>query len=540
MPGRAVPELSTVRSYHQRSKHQVQRYAAGPETLDWEAQPSPWRHWQGAPVALLPPAPADLADVPWPALFNSGAVPAQPPGLAGLGTLLSLGLGISAWKQQGPDRWAVRCNPSSGNLHPTEAYVLARGLPGLADGLYHHAPLHQTLERRALLAAEAGAAPGLWLGLASIHWREAWKYGERAFRYCQLDAGHAQGALRYAAAVLGWGLRRLASPGPAALASLLGLDRAADFGRAEAEEPEALMQVLAPGLPADAAVPAAASLQGWAGQANRLDAHPMYRWPVIDAVAHATRVGTDAPVATAASVSPVPRADMPQPLPAASLIRQRRSAQQFDRRAPMSAASLHALAAALQPAAGLPWDLWPAPARVHPVFFVHRVDGLAPGAYLLPRGDGALQRLSAALAPGLPWQPVPGSPLWQLAANPALAGTLRTLCCHQALASDANVAVALLAEFDLALAAQGPAGYRHLLQEAGLLGQVLYMEAEARGHQGTGIGCFFDDALHQLLGITGTALQSLYHFTLGTARLDPRITTLPPDAGGATTPEPAP
>ena len=27
--------------------------------------------------------------------------------------------------------------------------------------------------------------------LSSIHWREAWKYGERAFRYCQHDIGHA-------------------------------------------------------------------------------------------------------------------------------------------------------------------------------------------------------------------------------------------------------------------------------------------------------------------------------------------------------------
>jgi nitroreductase len=41
------------------------------------------------------------------------------------------------------------------------------------------------------------------VGLSSIHWREAWKYGERAFRYCQHDVGHVLGTLRFAAAALG-------------------------------------------------------------------------------------------------------------------------------------------------------------------------------------------------------------------------------------------------------------------------------------------------------------------------------------------------
>jgi nitroreductase len=44
------------------------------------------------------------------------------------------------------------------------------------------------------------------VGLSSIFWREAWKYGERAFRYCQHDVGHALGTLRSAAAALGWKL----------------------------------------------------------------------------------------------------------------------------------------------------------------------------------------------------------------------------------------------------------------------------------------------------------------------------------------------
>ena len=86
----------------------------------------------------------------------------------------------------------------------------------------------------------------------------------------------------------------------------------------------------------------------------------------------------------------------------------------------------------------------------------------------------------------------------------------------------------MLAEFDKTLAEEGPWLYRRMFWEAGMIGQVLYLEAEAAGLRGTGIGCFFDDAVHEVCGLTGTAFQSLYHFTLGGARTDRRIQTLPP------------
>jgi hypothetical protein len=43
-------------------------------------------------------------------------------------------------------------NPSSGNLHPTEAYVIVGALPGLADrpAAYHYAPDRHVLELRCL------------------------------------------------------------------------------------------------------------------------------------------------------------------------------------------------------------------------------------------------------------------------------------------------------------------------------------------------------------------------------------------------------
>lgn len=61
-----------------------------------------------------------------------------------------------------------------------------------------------------------------------------------------------------------------------------------------------------------------------------------------------------------------------------------------------------------------------------------------------------------------------------------------------------------------------------------MLGQVLYLEAEAAGIRATGIGCFFDDEMHALLGIEDHCWQSLYHFTVGGPIEDPRLMTLPP------------
>ena len=88
----------------------------------------------------------------------------------------------------------------------------------------------------------------------------------------------------------------------------------------------------------------------------------------------------------------------------------------------------------------------------------------------------------------------------------------------------------MLAEFDAALSHEGAGFYPRLFWEAGLIGQVLYLEAEAAGLRGTGIGCFFDDIVHDLLGLGDAAWQSLYHFTVGGPVADPRLRTHPPYA----------
>ena len=64
--------------------------------------------------------------------------------------------------------------------------------------------------------------------------------------------------------------------------------------------------------------------------------------------------------------------------------------------------------------------------------------------------------------------------------------------------------------------------YPRLFREAGALGQALYLAAEA-----IGLGCYFDDSMHALLGLDSTSLQSLYHFTVGRPVHDPRLSERP-------------
>ena len=358
----------------------------------------------------------------------------------------------------------------------------------------------------------------------------SWKYGERALRYCQLDIGHALGALRYAAGTLGWHLRLRGDVDDTRLRSLLGLDRSGDFAHAEGEDAELLLEI----LPADtmsSAIASPAALPGqWRGQANCLDPHPLYQWPVIAETNSASRM----PVLTP---DPLP----PDPWPtrkksghtaASTLIRRRRSAQRFDPETVMAADDFFTLLDALLPRSDLPWDVWPFTPRIHPILFVHRVSGLSSGLYALPRTAEGEPVLRMALNPDFSWEAVATAPT-HLPLRRLYSGDVRsiakTLSCHQAIAADSCFAVAFLAEYADSLKG-GAWHYRLLYQEAGLLGQIMYLEAESLGLNGTGIGCFFDDAVQEILGIKDNRLQSLYHFTVGHALTDTRISTLPPYA----------
>ncbi len=502
--------IASILAYHDRTKHHLNRYAAGPGALDWDAQPNPFRHWLDTPATRLPRN-VLASEILWPHLDQPRPPLAFTPD--SLGSLLRLCAGLTAWKQYGPSRWSLRAHPSSGNLHPTETWLSLAGVPGLQDGLYHYQPQDHSLERR---AHGATVTSGVWLGYTSIPWREAWKYGERAFRYCQLDLGHVLAALAYAAALHGWEARLLPWH-PDQVAAHLGVDRHADFTGVEAEEAEVMVA-----LQAAATLPP--TWTEWAGRPALLDPKPMYEWPVIEAAAHATRGALPPePVPSRAATA---RVESDSRLAATQVILQRRSAQAFDGSSVLPAAVFRRLLAAMLPGGSPVWKLWPQAPRVHPVLLLHRVEGMKPGLYALPRSAAARADLQQTLPDLFTWTPAdPELPLHEL--YPAKAErTARTLSCHQDIASQSALTVLFIAEFAAPIQ-DNPAAWRHLHWEAGMLGHCLGVEAEAAGWRSTGIGCFFDDAVHEVLGLQDTRYQVIYHTALGMAVDDPRLSTLP-------------
>jgi SagB-type dehydrogenase family enzyme len=521
--------MDNIHTYHERSKHHPERYAPGPGGLDWDSQPDPFRHYAGAPELDLALLSGELP-VCWDDLFAPVGVPAQALTADSLACLLQLSLGLSAWKTYAGNRWALRNNPSSGNLHPTEGYLICPALPGLPAGVHHYRADQHRLERRAM--APLAWSGGVLLALTGIHWREAWKYGMRAFRYCQHDCGHALASLSYAAATLGWPARLLTDWNDEQIAALTGTARTLDFAAAETEEPEALVWIGPGSAPAADEVLAMLAGAAWAGQVNALSAGHR-DWPDISIIATATRklaavqaegAVQDATLNALPPLAPVSRA------PVSHLIRTRRSAQSFDGVTALGAQAFYRMLDALLPRTGMtPWSLVDAVPCVHPVLFVHRVDGLDPGIYCLPRTPAALAELRDAMRPDWLWARVPGCPehlpLYLLAPL-EVRQFAAAVSCHQEIAADSAFALAMLARFD-DIGPSQPWLYRQRFWEAGMLGQVLYLEAEAAGVQGTGIGCYFDDAVHRALGLDTTRFQDLYHFTVGKAVVDARLGSEP-------------
>ena len=527
--------LARVHQYHDGTKHHFHRFARSTGYLDWASQPHPFRSFAGVASFALAPRP--------------DAQPLPATGTAALvGQILRESLGLSAWKVFGDSRWSLRVNPSSGNLHPTEAYIVGGPAAGLAEvpAVYHYAADRHALELRATLADAPWRAsiadPDAWLvALTSIHWRESWKYGERAFRYCQHDCGHAIAAIGFAAAMAGCQASLLPEWSHDDIAALTGIDRDEDYVEAEREEPSAIL-LIRPASPAvDGAPPtfrrkrpsvrparlvSAARAGAWSGRASQLSEDHV-RWTFIDEVAAATRdPGRENP--SPPSVASIGSGDPPySQLPGRDLVLGRRSALGFDPQGTVDEAAFVAMLAHTLPADGAPWDaLWWSP-RIHLALFVHRVRGMTPGLYMLVRDPAAVDRLKTACGREFLWQPV-DVPLPLFLLTPGDCRTFaQRLSCDQAIAADGFFSLGMIADFDRSLTTDGPAFYRHLFWEAGVVGQVLYLEAERSGARGTGIGCFYDDPVHEALGLTGHSFQSLYHFTIGRPVDDERLTTEP-------------
>ncbi|ESQ36832.1 hypothetical protein EUTSA_v10007140mg [Eutrema salsugineum] len=558
-------KLRLVLKYHNQTKHSLTGYARGPRGLDWANQPNPFRRYLSAPLLPLQHQSQDGDSPLYPSLFDSLPHP-KPISLSTISHLFYHSLALSAWKTTGFSTWPLRVNPSSGNLHPTEAYLISPPIDSLSDSAFvaHYAPKEHSLEVRAHIPCSFFPDDSFLIGLSSIFWREAWKYGERAFRYCNHDVGHAIAALSIAAADLGWDLKLLDGFGADHLQRLMGLpefhtpedkEGKGKSPEVEYEHPDCLLLVFPNAATrtraididydgVSSAIRAEFPSLDWKGKPNVLSKEHLC-WDIIYRTAEAVKKppltsnsSSSIDAASSSRSSAVFAQSSYNKLTARQVVRMRRSAVDMDGvtfidKSAFYQMLIHCREHLALPFRALAWDT----AEVHLALFVHRVSGLPKGLYFLVRNEDHLSDLKTAMRPAFEWRRPDGCPdylpLYKLAEGDCQK-LAKELSCHQDIAGDGCFSLGMVARFEPVLREKGSWMYPRLFWETGVVGQVLYLEAHAMGISATGIGCYFDDPVHELLGIKDTSFQSLYHFTVGGPVLDKRIMTLPAYPGPTT------
>jgi SagB-type dehydrogenase family enzyme len=486
------------REYHEFTKHTVEKLRRTQHFLDWANMPNPFRHYEGVPVLDLPADPPAPQIPALEVLEGKAGNTLAKDGAAFLSQLLFYSASISATKRVSSTggSYALRVNPSSGNLHPTEFHFCTRGLVDWPDGLYHYRPSSHMAEQRAIgdfVPKLTETTAPLVFVLTSIAWREAWKYRDRAYRYCLHDIGHAWQALALAARAMGCEAFAVGqfSDDKVSASCLLNED----------EWPMLIVTLQGPSIPVTTKSPVETVL--YRGEPNRLSDEQV-PYPRIEKIYAATKhlaetaISSDPP-------KPSGRGDIKLPAPVSSsssfgeIVRTRRSALDF--RGGDESMSLAQLATLLAGTGKSLFAEFATQRFVQLYLYVHRVEGLPPGVYrywpehseleIIKQGD---QRLAAA-----------------------------SLSLGQDLAGNACVAFSMIGDFEDATRIYGDRGYRYVHFEAGAIGQRMYLSAEALGLRATGIGAFFDDEVHKYLSLAPGQGQVVYHFAVGHAVLDPRL-----------------
>lgn len=524
-----------ILSYHKESKHHPNRFAPSAGYMDWDNQPNPFRSYPCERKIFLPLEVED-PHMPFPRIYATGETQdIKKINLHNISKLLELSVALSTWKSFENKRWSLRIYPSSGALYSNEVHLFSIGTPDLEDGVYHYNVYDHSLEQRAVCPSPLRDRENfILLGLSSIQWRESWKYGIRAFRYCQLDTGHILAALWYAARLFGWRLTYLADLEQKETTNLFGLDRV-NWQPNEEEDLDLLLMIHSGPDPTInknnkdlletiKSFPSAMKVKPVT--LEKLSPESL-AWPQIKKVIEASQYCADPNPAkedkkyiyTEKKILPTPDKD------AASILRQRRSATDFN---PESHITLESLKEILDKTrsrkTNSPFDLGIYPVQINLILFVHRVKGLKPGAYIFLRAQKDMNRLRDEMRESFLWQESGIVDLYLLEEGDA-SDLARFINCNQKIAQNGALAFSMLARFADNLK-KSPWYYRHLYWEAGMIGHILYLHAELHHRRATGIGCFFDDLLHQYLSFKNMEemnYQSLYHLTLGEAIEDPRI-----------------
>ncbi len=219
------------REFQRQTKHRRDRLVG--RHMDWNNRPGTYKDYPDRPMVSLPEPIRPVASLD--ELLRrrrsvrrfSGA----PISLEELSYLLWACDGITR-REKG---YEFRTAPSAGALYPVETYLAVNEVEGVTPGIYHYSVRSHALEqvrkgrlgeelaRAALDQGMCASAPVTMIWTAMFE-RGRWKYGERAYRYVYLDAGHMAQNLALAAVSLGLGSCQIAAAFDDEVNELLGVD----------------------------------------------------------------------------------------------------------------------------------------------------------------------------------------------------------------------------------------------------------------------------------------------------------------------------
>jgi len=514
-----MKKIEKIVQYHEQSKHSPSRYAASLGYMDWSTQPDPFREYIGSSKTDMK-LPTDDDKPTYGELFNSNIAPSNIT-LDTLSTFFRYSLGLAAIKNYGGSSWALRCNASSGNLHPTEAYALLPQIEGVSksSSIVHYAPKNHSLELLQTLDQEFPMSGGFYVILSSIAWREVWKYGERAFRYCQLDVGHAYRAMQISAKMVGWTTKMLYSFSDDRLEEMIGLNLKERFYQNENEHADLILFVSTQdALENDLNIKDFSKIGHIDSIANRLSSSH-HDWPIVESMYELCKKGEQKEF-----FEEEKRVEKSSDQNSARLILQRRSAQNMNPNDRMMRREDF-----FQIISGVSYKLegMDREAHVSLLCYVHTVEELERGLYIIIRDEKHYEILKSQCDETFEWLTITNDQevlLYRLKAGDFQYFS-KASSCNQDIASEGSFAISMLSEFEDILHKKGGWYYRYLYYECGQIGQQLYLDATANGYSATGIGCFLDDVIHQMIGLKSKKFQVLYNFTIGKAITDRRIET---------------
>ncbi|MCF6243593.1 MAG: SagB family peptide dehydrogenase [Sulfurovum sp.] len=514
-----------VYTYHNETKHSQLQYAKSLGYMDWATQPDPYRSYADTTKTTLALS-FENKSLEYSQIFtqlkDEKEKVVAPLCLESVSQFFQFSLGLAAIKEFGDQSWALRCNASSGNLQPSEAYIIAKDIEGIEDGLHHYAPLEHQLELLSSATSELALPNNSFLvSLSSIVWREAWKYGERSWRYTQLDCGHALKALEVSAFILGWKIDVIRTK-DTELQSLIGFDQAHRYVPEERELPDMLLLVTLDDtvLTSDINVNALgnALADTYEGKANQLSLN-WHKWDILEKIEDAT-LSDELKHFKNDTYEENPYRKISGL--AKDIVLNRRSAQVMNKDdCTITKNEFETILASVKS------DNSP----IHLVVFVHSVEEMDQGLYILIRNDAQLEALKSLLKETFLWERVDtdAGALYKLQ-NGDMKTISQSISCSQEIASHGAFTLGMLAQFTEQIQEFGASRYKELYWECGAIGQQLYLETTSLNLSATGIGCFLDDMLHEVIGLQANEYQTLYHFTVGRGLVDERLSTIKPYA----------